>query len=278
RLAREFPATDKGISFEALLMNKRGAGAISVLYTLMGAVGFVLLIACANVANLLLARAAHRAREIAIRSSLGATRWRIVRQLLIESLVVAIGAGAAGYVFSVWGVHLFGIIFAVRELGGNAATMPYWMNLSADGRVFAFLAGVCLVSTILFGLAPALHVSKTNIGDVLKDGGKGTSGPRRSRRWTAALLVAELALTLVLLAGTGLLVRSFVNLYRAIARVESRDVVTARIALPLQKYSTPQTRLAFFETLAGQVSANAGVAAFAVASELPFMPVPGAPR
>jgi putative ABC transport system permease protein len=277
-LAREFPATDKGIAVEALLMNRRGGGAVSVLYTLMGAVGFVLLIACANVANLLLARAAHRAREIAIRSSLGATRWRIVRQLLIESLVVAIGAGVAGYVFSIWGVRLFGVIFAVRELGGNAATMPYWLNLAADGRVFAFLAGVCLVSTVLFGLAPALHVSRTNISDVLKDGGKGVAGHRRGRRWTSALLVAELALTLILLAGTGLLVRSFVETYRAIGRVDSRDVVTARIALPPQKYSTPAARLAFFERLGERVTENAGVGAFAIASELPFMPVPGTSR
>ena len=278
RLCEEFPTTEKGITVGGLPMNKRGAGAISVLYTLMGAVGFVLLIACANVANLLLARAARRAREIAIRSSLGATRWRIVRQLLIVSLVLAAGAGIAGYAFSVAGVRLFAIIFAVRELGGTAATMPYWLNLSADGRVFAFLAGVCLIATMLFGLAPALHVSKTNIGEVLKDGGRGAAGPLRSRRWTAALLVAELALTLILLAGTGLLVRSFMNLYRAIAHVESRDVVTARVALPLQKYSTPQARLAFFERLAEHMTANTGGGALAVASELPFMPVPGAPR
>jgi putative ABC transport system permease protein len=278
RLGREFPATDKDITIEGLPMNKRGAGAVSVLYTLMGAVAFVLLIACANVANLLLARAAHRAREIAIRSSLGATRWRIVRQLLIESLVVAVAAGVVGYAFSTWGVRLFGVIFAVRELGGTAATMPYWLNLSADRRVFLFLAGVCLVSTVLFGLAPALQVSKTNINDVLKDGAKGVAGHVRSRRWTGALLIAELALTLILLAGTGLLVRSFVSLYRAVARVESRDVVTARVALPLQKYATQAARVAFFERLAERVTANPGVVSFAVASELPFMPVPGAPR
>jgi len=220
---------------------------------------------------LLLARAARRAREIAIRSSLGATRWRIVRQLLIESLVLAGGAGIAGYAFSVAGVRLFAIIFAVREVGGTAATMPYWLNLSADGRVLAFLAGVCLVSTLLFGLAPALHVSKTNIADVLKDGGRGAAGPRHSRRWTAALLVAELALTLVLLAGTGLLVRSFVALYRAVGAVDSRDVVTARIALPAQKYATPSARLAFFDQFTDRLGADSAIDGVAVASELPFM-------
>jgi predicted permease len=278
-LAQAFPATNKGVTAEMLPMNKRGLGAISVLYTLLGAVAFVLLIACANVANLLLARAALRAREIAIRSSLGATRWRIVRQLLVESLVVAAGGGIVGYALSLLGVRLFGVLFAVRELGGTVATPPYWLNLSGvDWRVFAFLAGVCVLSTVLFGLAPALQVSRTNINAALKDGGKGLAGRRRGRRWTATLIVAELALTLVLLAGTGLLVRSFVALYRAVAAVDSRDVVTARIALPLQKYPTPAARLAFFDRLAERLTGDAAIDAFAVASELPFMPVPGAAR
>jgi predicted permease len=278
-LAQEFPATNTGLTAEMQPMNRRGLGAISVLYTLMGAVAFVLLIACANVANLLLARAAHRAREIAIRSALGATRWRIVRQLLVESLVVATGGGIAGYAFSALGVRLFAVLFAVRELGGTVATLPYWLDLSGvDWRVFAFLGAVCALSTVLFGLAPALQVSRTNINDVLKDGGKGLAGRLRGRRWMSVLIVAELALTLVLLAGTGLLVRSFVAVYRAVAAVSSRDVVTARLALPLQKYATPAARLAFFDRLTERLAADAAIEEFAVASEMPFMPVPGAPR
>ena len=131
---------------------------------------------------------------------------------------------------------------------------------------------------MVFGLAPALHISNTNFAGVLEDGSLGAAGPLRSRRWTAALSVAELALALILLAGTGLLVRSFINLYSTIARVESRDVVTARVALPLHKYSAPPAQLAFFERLTERMTANPAVGAIAVASELPFMPVAGAPR
>ena len=278
-LAQEFPATNTGVTAEMSPMNSRGLGAISVLYTLMGAVAFVLLIACANVANLLLARTARRGREIAIRSALGATRWRIVRQLLVESLVVSFGGGIAGYAFSTIGVRLFGVLFAVRELGGTVATPPYWLNLSGvDWRIFSFLAAACVLSTVLFGLAPALQVSRTNINDVLKDGGKGPVGRLRGRRWTGTLITGELALTLILLAGTGLLVRSFVALYRAVGAVDSRDVVTARIALPAEKYAKPSARLAFFDQFTDRLGADAAIDGVAVASELPFMPVAGARR
>src|SRR6202521_1242845 len=168
----------------------------TVFWALMGAVAFVLLIACSNVANLLLARAAHRSREIAVRVSLGATRWRIVRQLLVESVLLASISGIVGL-----GVA---IIF-IRWFDGETQNIgkPYWMTFDMDASVFAFFAVVCLLTGIVFGLAPALHISKTNVNEVLKEGGRSGSGGLRARRWTAALIVAELTLTLVLLAGGG---------------------------------------------------------------------------
>ena len=165
--------------------------------TVMGAVMLVLLIACANVANLLLSRSAYRAREIGVRMAMGATRWRVVRQLLLESLVLAFIGGSIGLVLSVAGVRAF-------DSAMQASGLPYWIDFSVDYVVFAYVAAICVLTAVLFGLAPALHVSKTNNTDVLKDGGRGSTPSRRARRFSGTLVVAELALTFVLLAGAGL--------------------------------------------------------------------------
>src|SRR3989475_5399836 len=215
RLARDYPDTNQGITATAgpPLENMRRF-ATPMLLTMLGAVGFVLLIGCANVATLMLARAASRAREIAIRSALGATRWRIVRQLSIESVLLAMLAGVAGLVLSVLRVRYFGVAFDTIEIGApDQSAAPYWVDLGMDRIVFAFVAALCLGSSILFGLAPALHISKTNVNDVLKDGGRNAAGGPRVRRGTGALMIAELALALILLSGAGLLVRSFLIHY-----------------------------------------------------------------
>ena len=170
----------------------------------MGGVDFVLLIACANVANLLLSRAAHRAREIAVRASLGATRWRIVRQLLIESMLLACVAGVVGLALAVYRVRYFGVAFDAIEVASPERTMtPYWVDLALDRRVFGFVAAVCLGSSIVFGIAPALHISRTNVNGVLKEAGRGVTGSLRARRWTSGLMIGELALTLILLSARG---------------------------------------------------------------------------
>src|SRR4030095_2097739 len=177
-----------------------------------GGVGLVLRIAVANVANLLLARSASRAGEISVRVSLGATRGRIVRQLLVESLLLALISGVLGFGLSLVGLRLFDA--AVADVG-----KPYWIKFTLDARVFGYLAAICLGTGIVFGLAPALHVSKTDVNEVLKEGGRSGSG-LRPRRWASVLIVFELALTLVLLTGAGFMVRSALVLYQRDLAVE----------------------------------------------------------
>ena len=184
---------------------------------------FVLLIACANVANLLLARSTVRAREVAVRAALGATRWRIVRQLLVESLLLSAVAGAVG----IW-LSRFGVQFVASAFGRN---VPYWMHFPIDTHVLVVLVVVCATCTLAFGLGPALVASRADVSRVMKEGGRTGIAPR-IRRWTQALLVAELAITVTLLAGAGLLVRSFLAVYGADQVIDASHVLTMEIALP----------------------------------------------
>jgi putative ABC transport system permease protein len=264
RLARDFPATNKDVTPSVMTFNERyNGGPIRLVFlSLMGAVAFVLLIACANVANLLLARAANRAREISVRVSLGATRTRIVRQLLAESVLLAIIGGILGLGLSLIGIRLFDA--AVADVG-----KPYWIQFTFDGRVFAFLAAICLGTGVIFGLAPALHVSKTDINEVLKEGGRSGSG-LRARRWTSVLIVVELALTLVLLSGAGYMMRSLLVLYQRDIGVETAHVLTMRLQLPNRKYPTPELRRDFYKRLDDRLAALGNVQAATTTSNAPM--------
>ena len=206
QLATQFPDTNKGITAVVTPFAEQVIGSqIRMLFwSLMGAVAFVLLIACANVANLLLARAADRSREMAVRISIGATRWRLVRQLLVESVLLAFVSGVAGLGLAYAGIRWFDA--NLQDVG-----RPYWMVFTMDATVVAFFAAVCLATGIVFGLAPALYVSRTSVSEVMKDGGRSGSAGMRARRWTTGLIVAELTLTLVLLSGAGLMMRSFLQ-------------------------------------------------------------------
>lgn len=273
RLARDYRTTNDGISvtLEPVESLYRG-GLRDMLLLVMGAVTFVLLIACVNVANLLLARAAHRSREIAIRSSLGATRWRIVRQLLIESLVLAAVAGAVGFVLSLYGVRIFATEFMHGTvMQGADAPPPFWLNFSMEGRVYVFLAAVCLGASLLVGLAPALHISKTNTNDVLKDGGRSATAGIRARRWTGALLVTQVALTLVLLAGAGLLLRSFLAVHQAGRVLDTSNLITMRLALSAQKYAQAEQIKQFYRQLDERLASIPAFSAVTVASDIPMM-------
>ena len=234
----------------------------AVFLAMMGAVAFVLLIACANVANLQLARSAARAREVAVRLALGATRWRVVRQLLVESVLLGSIGGVLGLALAVFGVRAFDA--AVSDTG-----KPYWIEFRIDYTVIAFLAAVCILTGVLFGLAPALHVSRTNVHGVLKEGGRGNAGTGRVRWLTGTMVVVEIALTLVLLVGAGLMVRSFLNLYRVDVGVRMERLLVMSLQLAGEKYRKPDARRAFYERLQPRLAAVPGAEQVALTTSVP---------
>ena len=244
QLQTEHQDTNKDITAYATPFNERivGPQLRTVFWALMGAVAFVLLIACSNVANLLLARAAVRSREVAVRVSLGATRFRIVRQLLVESVLLAFVSGLVG--LALGGIQIRWFDAETQNVG-----KPYWMVFTMDASVVAFFAAVCLMTGIIFGLAPALHVSKTNVNEVLKEGGRSGSGGLRARRWTTGLIVAELTLTLVLLAGAGLMMRSFLSMYRFEPGFETSRLLVMQIILPGRKYPARSDQLSILRRI-----------------------------
>ena len=264
RLSTEYPDTNKDIQPKVQTFNQRqnGGPIRTVFLSLMGAVGFVLLIACANVANLLLARSANRAREISVRVSLGASRGRVVRQLLVESLLLALIAGTLGLALASVGIRMFDA--ATQDVG-----RPFWIQFTMDWRVISFFMAVCLGTGFLFGLAPALHVAKTDVNEVLKEGGRSGSAGIRVKRWTGVLIVAEIALTLVLLAGAGFMMRNFLNLYSLDLGIDTSRLVTMQLALPERKYPAIEQRLAFYERLQERLQASGQFRTVSVTSNLP---------
>ena len=232
------------------------------LYIMLGAVGFVLLIACANVANLMLARAAARQKEVAVRTALGATRLRIVRQFLTESVLLALAGGAAGLLIALWGIDLL--------VGLAPAGTPRVHEVGLDGRVVAFTFGVSLLTGVLFGLVPALQASKADLNESLKEGGRGAGEGSSRRRVRGVLVVTEFALALVLLVGAGLLVKSFMRVQEVSPGFEHANVLTMRLVLPQSKYEGYERQRAFFDSLLGRLRALPGVEAVGANNILPF--------
>ena len=277
RLARDFPATNKGISVAlSPIEDLYWGGLRQMLFIVMGAVSLVLLITCLNVANLLLTRAVHRAREVAIRSSLGATRGCIIRQLFVESVLLVSVAGSVAFFLSLYVVSVFGSALGQAWAAGTDPP-PFWMHFSIDGRVCAFLAVASLGACLLFGLLPALHISKASHAD-LKDGGRGASGGVRARRWTGALMVTEVALTLVLLAGAGLLVRSFLVVYQAGRVLDTSNLITMQLALGADRYTQPAQKKQFFRQLDERLASVRAFSAVTSASDIPMLTVINALR
>jgi putative ABC transport system permease protein len=230
------------------------------LLVLLGAVGFVLLIACANVANLLLARATTRQKEIAIRTALGASRGRIVRQLLTESILLSLIGGGLGLLLARWGVKL---IVAI-----SPNSIPRSREIDLDGRVLAFTIGVSLLTGIIFGLVPALQSSKPDLNETLKDAGRGSTGRRHVFR--SGLVVSEVALTLMLLIGAGLMIRSFYRLQQVDPGFNHERLLTFNVSLPQKKYPEVQQKVSFFEQLAEKLRSLPGVQAVGLSSGLPL--------
>jgi putative ABC transport system permease protein len=244
-------------------LNERATGQVRpALLILLGAVGFVLLIGCANVANLLLARAATRLKEVAIRTALGANRWQVVRQLLTESVLLALVGGLVGLGLAYLGVK------ALVAL--NPTNLPRVEELRIDGPVMAFTLVISLVTGVLFGLAPALQTSRTNLRDTLNESARGATADRGGRNVRRALVVSELALALTLLVGAGLLIRSFARLQRVEPGFDPRNVLTMTLSLPQSKYASDTQQLAFFDQALPRVAAVPGVEAVGATSELPF--------
>ena len=265
RLEAQYPDTNKNMGVEVMTFNERfnGGPIRAIFLSLLGAVGFVLLIACANVANLLLARSANRAREVAVRFALGASRARIVRQLLVESILLACLGGLFGLGLAHISVKLFDA--AVANVG-----KPYWIVFSFDPTVFAYFAAICLTTGIIFGLAPALQVSRTNMNDVLKEGGRGNAGNVRARVMSSAMVVVEIALTIVLLVGAGLMIRSFLKLYSLSLGVDTSHMLTMTVQLPATKYGTSDQRRIFYDSLMGRLQGIPGMRSVAIATNVPF--------
>ena len=263
RLEQAYPATNKNIEADVMTFNQRmNGGPIRVVFLmLLAAVSLLLLIACANVANLLIARAVARTREISVRIALGASRRTIVAQLLTESVVLGCLGGLLGLGLAYVGVTLFDR--AVADVG-----KPYWIAFTFDWKVFGWLAAACVGTGLIFGLAPALQLARTDTNEVLKDGSRGaTSG--RGRWLTGSLVVIEMAFTLALLAGAGGMIRSFMTLYSADLGARTDNVLTAGLTMPDLKYPDMDSRLRFVEQLDERLRALPGVAAVSIGTAVP---------
>jgi len=234
-----------------------------VLIAMLVAVGFVLLIACADVANLLLSRAAARTREISVRIAIGAGRARIVRQLLVESLLLATTAGLLGWMIAFSGLRWF-------DRATFDASRISWVDFSINSRAFVYLAAISIGAGILFGLAPALRLAKTDVNSAVKDGGYGAAGARRGQRLASALVVFEMVLCIVLLSGASLMIRSSINTYSAPIGVNAANVLTMMINLPEAKYPRAQDLVVFHRRLKSRVESLAGVEVASLTSSLPL--------
>jgi putative ABC transport system permease protein len=265
RLTAEYAETNKDLGALVRTFHETYNGdQIRVVFLMMlGAVGCVLLIACANVANMMLSRAIARAREISVRVAMGATRWQIVRQLLVESVLLSSLGGLLGLGLSALGVHAFDL--ASRDVG-----KPYWVIFEMDWRAFAYFAALSVLSGIVFGLVPALRASRVDLNAAMKDGTPG--GGSHRGRLTGALVVFQFALTVVLLAGAGLMIRSFFAAQALNPTVRPQSIFTARIQLPegkADRYEQPETRRQFYEQLLPGLRALPGVTEVAATSNFP---------
>ena len=263
QLAKQYPETNAGRTERAVPLQADLVGDVRpALLVLVAAVALVLLIACANVANLFLARAATREREIAIRTALGASRLQIVRQLLIETSLLALLGGAAGLLFAWWSTD------ALVAMG--PADLPRLSEIRVNGGVIAFTFGIAFLTSLIFGLIPALQASRPQVEQSLREASRGSTGGTRSHRLRFAFVVSQFALSLILLVGAGLLIRSFAELRAVEPGFEARGVVTFWQSLPKVRYGEGDQPMQFFENLLAKLTALPGIENAGMVDPLPF--------
>ncbi len=263
RLAAQYPESNEGLDFAAVQLHEAMVGDIrKAMLVLFGAVGFVLLIACVNVANLLLAKAAARESEIAVRTALGAGRGRLVRQLLTESLILSIVGGLLGLLLAAWGVEA---LLALEPQG-----IPRLGEVRLDPMVVGFTVAVSLVTGLLFGVFPAFHSTSAGLAAALKEGARGALSSRTGSRVRSTLVVSEIALAVTLLAGAGLMVRSFTRLAAVDPGFNVQPALTFDLTLPDARYAEEPQQIAFFDQLLPKLEALPGVQAAAAVMALPL--------
>lgn len=263
RLATEYPASNQGVGVTLMRQVDTfiGPPAVAMLYTMLGAVFGVLLIACANVANLLLARTVVRAKEIAVRTALGASRWRTITQLLAETLVLAAAGTVVGLVVAKVGMDFFNAGLATQE-------MPLWFVARLDPAVAAFVVGLTILSTLAAGTIPALRASNANVAEIMNDESRGSSSLRMGRV-SKVLVVAQLAVSCGLLVAAGLMIRTVVNVARFDYGFDTANILTARVGLFEKDYPTAASQLAFYDGLVERLEGRPGIRAVAWTSDLP---------
>jgi putative ABC transport system permease protein len=263
RLEQQYQENNEGLGFRVAALHEEVVGDIrGSLLMLLGAVGFVLLIACANVANLLLARATARSKEMAIRTALGASRWRIVRQLLTESLILSLAGGLIGLLLAAWGIDL---LLAVLP-----TDIPRAQEIGRDTRVLSFTLGVSVLAGLIFGLAPALQASSPELNESLKEGTRGSTGGSYRNRVRSLLVVSEIMLSMVLLVGAGLLVKSFVRVTHVSPGFETSHVLTVSLSVPRARYGEPAQQRAFYHEVLARAGELPGVESVGAINLLPL--------
>jgi putative ABC transport system permease protein len=268
RLTLAYPVANAGLDLRVDPLNEKVVGNIRrALLVLSGAVGFVLLIACANVACLLLARAAARRKEAAVRVALGASRWRIIRQLLTESLLLSVCGAIFGMLLAVWGVDWLTTLLSGNS-SGFSARLPRLNEIRIDATALGFTLAVSFVTSLLFGIAPALAASKPDVHQTLKEGGRGAAGGRRRLRET--LVVVELAMALVMLIGAGLLMNSFLKLQAVDPGFKPSNLLTMTVSLAGASQYRGPTREAFYRLLTDRLTALPGVESASAINHLPL--------
>ena len=267
RLRQQYPESNNNRFNEVVSLHQHLVGDTNkMLWLLFGAVTFVLLIACANVANLLLANAAARHKEIAIRTALGASRWRVIRQLFTESAILALVGGGVGFLLSVWGVPLITRLLP-REF-------PRLDEIQMDWRVLVFTMGASVITAFLFGLAPAFSVTKAGVQDAMKETSHGAGGSVHRSRLRQGLIIAEVALSVVLLAGAGLLFRSFMQLQSVNTGFVPEQLLTARLTATGEQFQGSTNLINYFDKVTERIAAVPGVREVGVINTLPLQKGP----